>query len=351
MSLLIVEDNFDNVKYNVINESSGKKNYYIDGVFLQAEQKNRNGRIYPTSILEKEVNRFTKDYINNNRALGELCHPQSPSVNPERACHLIESLNKSGNNWIGRSKVTNTPMGNIVKGLMEDGVQLGVSSRGLGTLSENSDGVKVVNEDYYMSTIDVVSDPSAPDAWVNGIYEGKEFYVAGQEQFIEKVKNHIDKEFSHKKFSKLDELFLFNTFSNFLNILGEEKVRIDFKKGIKKYKKELPNNPYLDEFIKELGLEDLDEDINPDSSKARMLVRFWNGVLKDWVEFKHHKTTSKRRTVLAVKMFSKMVFVAFILGLVVDEIEHLASEDKEDIDFDKVDKEVAKVDSYINKIK
>jgi len=185
MALLIVEDNFDQIKSGIIiDESTQSKKYFIEGVFLQAEQKNRNGRIYPANILEREVDRYTQDYINKNRSLGELNHPKSPSVNPERACHFIKSLQREGNNWIGKSQITSTPVGDIVKGLFDDGVQLGVSSRGLGTLSERS-GVKMVNEDYYMSTIDVVSDPSAPEAWVNGIYEGKEWAVQGEEDFVE----------------------------------------------------------------------------------------------------------------------------------------------------------------------
>lgn len=219
--LLITEDNFDNVRSgHDLEESTGKKNYYIEGIFLQAEQKNRNGRIYPNRILEREVNRFKTGYIDKHRSLGELNHPKEPSVNPERACHLIESLTPDGNNnWIGRSKVTSTPIGNIVKGLLDDGVQLGVSSRGLGTLSENAQGIKVVNEDYFMSTIDVVSDPSAPDAWVNGIYEGKEFYIAGEDQFIEQVKKQIDKEAAKVGFSMVDEMIALQHFEKFLNHL------------------------------------------------------------------------------------------------------------------------------------
>lgn len=202
---LITEDNFNDINSgHIIEESTGKKNYYVKGVFLQAEQKNRNGRIYPTNILEREVKRFTNDYISKKRALGELNHPQEPTINPERACQLIESLTKQGDGWVGKAKILSTPMGNLVKGLIDDGVQLGESSRGLGTLRE-SDGVKYVNEDYYMSTIDVVSDPSAPEAWVNGIFEGKEFYMGNDEQFIDGVKKQIDNEAAKVGFSMVDE--------------------------------------------------------------------------------------------------------------------------------------------------
>lgn len=215
--LLITETNFQNVQSgHILDEATGKKSYHIQGVFLQAEQKNRNGRIYPTSILEREVTRYTNEYIANKRSIGELNHPQDPSVNPERACHLVESLTKQGNDWIGRSKVLSTPVGQIVKGLLDDGVQLGVSSRGLGTLTEQ-DGTNMVNEDYYMSCIDVVSDPSAPSAWVNGIFEGKEFYMGNDQQFIDKIKKQIDKEAGKVGFSMVDEQVALIAFEKMMN--------------------------------------------------------------------------------------------------------------------------------------
>ncbi len=220
--LLITEDNFSNVRTgHVIEEGTNKKSYYVEGIFLQAEQKNRNGRIYPASLLEREVKRFTNEYIDNKRALGELNHPQEPTINPERACQLIESLTKQGDNWFGRAKILSTPMGNLVKGLIDDGVQLGESSRGLGTLSECKDrNAKIVNEDFYMSTIDMVSDPSAHAAWVNGIFEGKEFYVGDNEDFVEKVKKQIDKETSKKGFSMTEEQIGIIHFNNFIKNLN-----------------------------------------------------------------------------------------------------------------------------------
>ena len=218
--LLITETTFNGINTgHILDESTGKKNYYVEGIFLQAEQKNRNGRIYPTSILEREVVRYTKEFIDNKRSLGELNHPQDPTVNPERACQLIESLTKSGNNWIGKAKILSTPMGSLVKGLIDDGVQLGESSRGLGTLRE-SDGTKYVNEDYHMSTIDMVSDPSAHEAWVNGIFEGKEFYMGDDEEFIEKIKNHIDNEARNKGFSMVDEQVALIAFDKFIQNLN-----------------------------------------------------------------------------------------------------------------------------------
>jgi len=220
MAFLITEDNFDNVKTNIVEIAElRQKRYFIEGVFLQAEQKNRNGRIYPSQILEREVERFNKDYIQKNRALGELNHPESPAINPERACHIIKELRKEGNNWYGKSLVTSEGLGKIVRGLIEDGVQLGVSSRGLGTLREDN-GIKYVNEDYYMTTIDVVSDPSAPEAWVNGIYEGKEFYVSENEEFIDRVKKQIDKEARKTGFSMIEEEVILNAFQKMLNNIG-----------------------------------------------------------------------------------------------------------------------------------
>lgn len=218
---LITETNFQGVQSgHVIEEATGKKSYHIQGVFLQAEQKNRNGRIYPSTILEREVDRYTREYIDNKRSIGELNHPAEPSVNPERACHLIQELKKVGNDWMGKSKILSTPVGQVVKGLLDDGVQLGVSSRGLGTLSEDKDrGVKIVNEDYFMSTIDVVSDPSAPSAWVNGIFEGKEFYMGNDEQFIDRIKDHIDKEARKTGFSMVDEQVAIIAFDKFLKQL------------------------------------------------------------------------------------------------------------------------------------
>ena len=218
--LLITEKTFDEINAgHVLDESTGKKNYYVEGIFLQAEQKNRNGRIYPTSILEREVNRYNDEFITKRRSLGELNHPQDPTVNPERACQLIESLTKQGNNWIGKAKILSTPMGNLVKGLIDDGVQLGESSRGLGTLRE-SNGTKYVNEDYHMSTIDMVSDPSAHEAWVNGIFEGKEFYMGDDEEFVEKIKDHIDKEARKTSFSMVDEQVALIAFDKFIQNLN-----------------------------------------------------------------------------------------------------------------------------------
>jgi hypothetical protein len=170
---LICEVLEETAVHTIVEDVGGKKSMFITGPFLQAEQKNRNNRIYPAQTMEREVNRYIKEYVEKNRAIGELNHPPTPNVNPERACIKIESLVREGNDWIGKAKVTSTPMGQIVRGLLEDGVQLGVSTRGMGSLKNDGNGTMIVQEDFRLATAaDVVMDPSAPSAFVNGIMEG-----------------------------------------------------------------------------------------------------------------------------------------------------------------------------------
>jgi hypothetical protein len=179
MAKLIMDIIFDNS--TVISESrDGTKELFIEGIFLQAEKKNRNGRIYPIDVLKPVVEKYIDNYVTPNRAMGELNHPTSPSVDPKNASHLITSLKLEGHDYIGKAKILNTPVGNIVRGLIEGGVNLGVSSRGLGSLKEGTGpyrGSKVVNRDYHMVTVDIVSDPSAPDAFVNGVYESVDYVI------------------------------------------------------------------------------------------------------------------------------------------------------------------------------
>ena len=166
----LVED----VQY-LVEEKNGKKDLFITGPFMQAEQKNRNGRVYKLPILEREVKRYTDEYVNTNRALGELGHPNGPSINLDRVCIKIVELKQDGNNFMGKAKVLGTPMGDIAKNLLESGVQLGVSTRGMGSLKEVN-GIMEVQDDFYLATAaDVVADPSAPDAFVQGIMEGVEW--------------------------------------------------------------------------------------------------------------------------------------------------------------------------------
>ena len=156
-------------------EKTGNKNYKIKGIFMQADIKNRNGRIYPMEVLQKEVKRYNKEYINQKRAFGELGHPDGPTVNLERASHLVTALYPDGKNFIGEAKILSTPMGEIVKSLMDDGAKLGVSSRGMGSLDQKN-GANYVRNDFYLATAaDIVADPSAPNAFVEGIMEGKEW--------------------------------------------------------------------------------------------------------------------------------------------------------------------------------
>tara|TARA_B100000902_G_scaffold231530_1_gene219575 strand:+ start:456 stop:1100 length:645 start_codon:yes stop_codon:yes gene_type:complete len=156
-------------------EKNGKKLLYIEGVFLQSELKNRNGRMYPFSVLEREVGRYNEEYIKSKRALGELGHPDGPTINLDRVSHRITSLRSEGNNFVGKAQILDTPMGNIAKNLLGEGVQLGVSSRGMGSIQKSED-CNVVADDFMLTTAaDIVADPSAPDAFVNGIMEGKEW--------------------------------------------------------------------------------------------------------------------------------------------------------------------------------
>ena len=170
----LISESIEDVDY-LIEDDEGKKNYKIRGPFLQAEIKNRNGRIYPMPILEKEVNRYNKEYIQKNRAFGELGHPDGPTVNLERVSHMITALHPDGTNFIGEAKIMDTPYGKIVKNLIDEGAKLGVSSRGMGSLAPQR-GAHVVKDDFYLATAaDIVADPSAPNAFVEGIMEGKEW--------------------------------------------------------------------------------------------------------------------------------------------------------------------------------
>jgi hypothetical protein len=164
----------EDVKYIKENVGNGDKNYYIDGIFMQSGVKNRNGRIYPQNTLIKECKRYISEYVDKGRALGELNHPSGPTVNLDRVSHIVKELHEDGNNIIGRAKVLDTPMGKIVKNLIDEGAQLGVSTRGMGSL-KSKNGYQEVQEDFMLAAIDIVADPSAPNAFVNGIMEGREW--------------------------------------------------------------------------------------------------------------------------------------------------------------------------------
>ena len=171
----LIREDIQDAEY-LIEEKDGKKSMFIEGIFLQGNLKNRNNRMYPVDILEREVSRYTESFVSKGRALGELGHPDGPTVNLDRVSHKIVDLHKEGTNFVGKAKLLDTPMGIIAKSLLDEGVTLGVSSRGMGSLRETSEGYKVVGEDFMLATAaDIVADPSAPDAFVNGIMEGVEW--------------------------------------------------------------------------------------------------------------------------------------------------------------------------------
>ena len=174
-TIKLISEAVEEVEYITEAKEGGGKNYKIKGIFLQADIKNRNGRVYPMEVLQKEVSRYNKKFINENRAYGELGHPDGPTVNLERVSHMVTSLTPDGKNFIGEAKVMETPMGKIVKSLMNEGGKLGVSSRGMGSLDQKN-GANYVRDDFYLATAaDIVADPSAPNAFVEGIMEGKEW--------------------------------------------------------------------------------------------------------------------------------------------------------------------------------
>ena len=212
----LITEEISNVQ--VITENyKGKKRLCIEGTFLQAEIKNRNGRMYPLSTLSNEVKRYNEAFVGKGRALGELGHPEGPTVNLDRVSHKITSLVQEGNNFRGKAKLLETPMGKIAKSLLSEGVKLGVSSRGVGSLKEDHRGCKVVGEDFQLSTAaDIVADPSAPDAFVNGIMEGKEWVWDGgvlREQLAEKTKKSINTLVDQRALEE-HKLSLFNDFLN-----------------------------------------------------------------------------------------------------------------------------------------
>ena len=200
----------------ITEDSNGKMNHFIEGVFLQSDIKNRNGRMYPYDTLDREVSKYNENYIQKGRALGELGHPDGPTINLDRVSHKIVSLQSEGKNFIGRAKILETPMGRIAKNLLDEGVKLGVSSRGLGSI-ERRDGMNVVKDDFMLSTAaDIVADPSAPDAFVEGIMEGKEWVWSngswGESQ-LEKAKTYLDESSRNDlldKKLKVFESFLLN---------------------------------------------------------------------------------------------------------------------------------------------
>jgi len=210
----LITEEISSVKF-ITEGKGGRKKMYIEGVFLQGNLKNRNGRMYPVEILGREVERYNESFVSKGRAVGELGHPDGPTVNLDRVSHKITQLRQEGNNFVGKAQLLETPMGKIAKSLIAEGVTLGVSSRGIGTLKEDKDGCKVVGEDFQLATAaDIVADPSAPDAFVNGIMEGKEWVWEGgilREQFVDETKKRINTLVGQKALEE-HKLDLFNNF-------------------------------------------------------------------------------------------------------------------------------------------
>ena len=214
----LICEQIENVRYVTEAKESGKKDYFIEGIFMQGNIQNRNGRMYPVSVLQKEAERYMKESVQQNRAYGELGHPQGPSINLDRVSHMIKELRQDGNNFYGRAKIMDTPLGNIVKNLMDEGASLGVSTRGMGSIKENKQGFMEVQDDFHLATAaDIVADPSAPDAFVRGIMEGVEWVWDNgllKAQKLEEMKRTIKRTSS----KNLDEAKL-SVFASFLNEL------------------------------------------------------------------------------------------------------------------------------------
>ena len=210
----LIREEIESVEF-LVEQKNGKKSMYIEGVFLQGNIKNRNGRMYPMETLRREVGRYNENHIQSGRALGELGHPEGPTVNLDRVSHKIVSLKESGSNFVGKAKILNTPMGKIASSLIEEGVKLGVSSRGVGSLQQTKEGFAVVGEDFMLATAaDIVADPSAPDAFVEGIMEGKDWVWDGgilREKFAEKTYKEINTLVDQKQLDE-NKLNLFNDF-------------------------------------------------------------------------------------------------------------------------------------------
>lgn len=225
---LITEVTEDAQITTVLNEATGKKSHFIEGIFMQADIKNRNGRIYPSPVLEKEMNRYQKDFIETKRALGELGHPDGPSINGDRVSHLITEMKKDGSNFIGKAKILGTPMGEIVKTFMDEGVKIGVSTRGLGSVKQTKEGIMEVQDDFHLATVDIVTDPSGPNCFVNGIMENTEYYydiASGNwrakesiEQVIEEIQEEVEKQV-RRVVHKIDESTAARMFERFVSSL------------------------------------------------------------------------------------------------------------------------------------
>ena len=210
----LITEQIDDVEV-IVENRNGKKSMFIEGIFLQGDIQNRNGRMYPMDTLRREVTRYNESFVQSGRAVGELGHPEGPTVNLDRVSHKIVSLRESGSNYVGKAKILSTPMGKIAQNLIDEGVKLGVSSRGLGTLAVNNEGVKIVSDDFTLATAaDIVADPSAPDAFVAGIMEGKDWVWDGgvvREQLAKRTYKQVNTLVDNQQLEE-NKLKLFNQF-------------------------------------------------------------------------------------------------------------------------------------------
>jgi hypothetical protein len=221
---LITEYREDSVEVITEAKEDGKKNYFIEGIFMQGDIKNRNGRIYPSATLENEMGRYQKEFIETKRALGELGHPDGPQINGDRVSHLITEMRRDGNDFYGKAKILSTPMGEIVKSLLDEGVKIGVSTRGLGSVKAGKNGVMEVQKDFHLSTVDIVTDPSAPNAFVNGIMENVEYYydiASGNwraQEAIQDIQEEVEKKVN-RVVRTIDEATATRMFESFIRTL------------------------------------------------------------------------------------------------------------------------------------
>jgi hypothetical protein len=220
----LITELFEDVEYITEAKESGEKEHYIHGIFLQANRKNRNGRIYEMHVMEPEVNRYMKEVVSTKRAYGELGHPQGPAINLDRVSHIITELKRDGDNFMGKAKLTDTPMGNIARGLLKSGAQLGVSSRGLGSLKPSRDGAMMVQPDFRLATAaDIVADPSAPDAFVQGVMENVEWlYDPVKDTWHEQRLENMKKQIHAMSRNQLEEQRI-SIFENYLTSLTLKK--------------------------------------------------------------------------------------------------------------------------------
>ena len=219
--MLLIKEIQEDVNFITEANENGEKNVYIEGIIMQGDIKNRNGRIYPSNVLVREMNRYNDNYVSKNRAFGELGHPQGPTINLDRVSHIFTELKSSGSNIVGKAKITKTPMGDVVKGLIESGAQLGISSRGMGSVKPNKLGIMEVQDDFMLATAgDIVADPSAPDAFVKGIMEGVSWIydIASSSWVMEKALEEIKEEIK-TNYKQFDEAKAINVFHRFLNSL------------------------------------------------------------------------------------------------------------------------------------